>query len=70
MSNEEFEDIFFNVPFENIEKIKRFINENYVSKDELKKIREKTHEILDKNGITRGYQILIDEEFNKILEEE
>ena len=36
MSNEEFEDLFGNTPFENIEKIKKYINENYVSKSKIK----------------------------------
>lgn len=44
MSNEEFEDLFGNVPFENIEKIKKYINENYVSKDELRKILKENSE--------------------------
>ena len=32
MTNEEFEEIFGNVPFENIEKIQKYIKENYISK--------------------------------------
>lgn len=36
MTNEEFEEIFGNVPFENIEKIKKFIQENYISREEIK----------------------------------
>lgn len=38
---EQFEDIFGNVPFENIKKIQKYIQENYVSKDEIEKALEK-----------------------------
>ena len=37
MTNEEFEDIFGNVPFENIKKIQKYIQENYISKEEIEK---------------------------------
>lgn len=37
MTNEEFEEIFGNVPFENIEKIQKYIQENYVAKEEIRK---------------------------------
>lgn len=37
---EQFEDIFGNVPFENIKKIQKYIQENYVSKDEIEKALE------------------------------
>lgn len=37
MTNEEFEEIFGNVPFETIEKIKKYIQENYISRDEIEK---------------------------------
>ena len=37
---EEFEDIFGNVPFENIEKIQKYIKENYISRDEIEKALE------------------------------
>ena len=37
MTNEEFEEIFGNVPFENIEKIKKYIQENYIRRDEIEK---------------------------------
>ena len=37
MTNEEFEEIFGNVPFENIEKIQKYIKENYISRDEIEK---------------------------------
>lgn len=35
MSNEEFEDLFGNVPIKDIEKIKKFIRDNYVEKNEI-----------------------------------
>ena len=41
MSNEEFEELFGNVPFENIEKIKEYINKNFVSKDKIREYKQK-----------------------------
>lgn len=38
MTEEEFKDILGNVPFENIRKIKEYIQENYVSKDEIRNL--------------------------------
>ena len=40
MTEEEFENIFGNVPFENIEKIKKYIQENYISREEIEKALE------------------------------
>lgn len=40
MTNEEFEEIFGNVTFENIEKIKKYIQENYISREEIEKALE------------------------------
>lgn len=37
MTNEEFEEIFGNVPFETIEKIQKYIQENYISREEIEK---------------------------------
>lgn len=37
MTNKEFEEIFGNVPFEAIEKIKKYIQENYISREEIEK---------------------------------
>lgn len=37
---EQFEDIFGNVPFENIEKIKKYIQENYINREEIEKALE------------------------------
>ena len=38
MKPEEFENIFGNVPFENIEKIQKYIQENYVNRKEIKEL--------------------------------
>lgn len=35
MTNKEFEEIFGNVPFKNIAKIQKYIQENYISRDEI-----------------------------------
>lgn len=35
MTDEKFEDIFGNVPFENIKKIQEYINENYIHKSKI-----------------------------------
>ena len=40
MTNEEFEEIFGNVPLENIKKIQKYIQENYISKNEIEKALE------------------------------
>jgi len=40
---------------------------DYISKDKIKELKEKIHKVLDENGITRAYQILIDEEFEELL---
>ena len=40
MSEEEFENIFGNVPFEAIKKIQKYIQENYISRDEIEKALE------------------------------
>lgn len=53
MSNEEFEELFGNTPFENIKKIKEYINKNFVSKD---KIREKLKELKQEGSyFSNGY---------------
>ena len=38
MKEEEFEDIFGNVPFENIKKIRKYIEEKYISKDKIREL--------------------------------
>ena len=40
MTNKEFEEIFGNVAFENIEKIKKYIQEKYISREEIEKALE------------------------------
>ncbi len=45
---EQFEDIFGNVPFENIKKIQKYIQENYVSKDEIEKALEKCEKVYER----------------------
>ena len=47
MSEEEFEDIFGNVPFENIKKIQKYIADNYVSLDLYNKEKQKNKELLE-----------------------
>lgn len=37
MTNEEFEELFGNTPFEDIRKIQKYIQENYISRDEIEK---------------------------------
>ena len=37
MTNEKFEEIFGNVPFEDIKKIQKYIQENYISREEIEK---------------------------------
>ena len=43
--------------------------EIFISKDEIKELREKIHQALDVNGITRAYQLIIDDYFEKLLGE-
>lgn len=38
MNIEEFKDVFGNIPFKNIKKIKEYINKNYISKEVIKDI--------------------------------
>ena len=40
MTNKELEEIFGNVAFENIEKIKKYIQEKYISREEIEKALE------------------------------
>ena len=60
---------------DNLKKTKRiknmeYVNQNYVSKDKIKELGEQVHSKLDNNAIIRGYQIIIDEMFSKLLEKE
>ena len=43
---------------------------NSVHKDKIRELKEKIHNDLDNNGITRAYQIKIDEYFEELLKEE
>lgn len=40
-----------------------------ISKDKIKKLKELVHKTLDDNGITRGYQLTIDNYFKVLLGE-
>lgn len=44
--------------------------DKYISKQKIKELKEKIHNTLDNNGITRAYQIKIDEYFEELLESE
>lgn len=46
------------------------INENYIPKSKVKEIKEKIHNLLDNNGITRAYQLEIDKYFEDLEEGE
>ena len=48
--------------FDIYERTKRYIKE-----EDVIDLQEKIHKDLDKNGITRAYQIIIDKYFNKLL---
>ena len=50
--------------FDIYERTKRYIKE-----EDVIDLQEKIHKDLDKNGITRAYQIIIDKYFNKLLGE-
>ena len=43
---------------------------NRIPRKDIEDLKEKIHWELDKNGITRGYQIIIDGYFNKLLNKE
>ena len=45
---EEFENIFGNVPFEDIKKIQKYVEERYVSRDEIKKALEVCENVYEK----------------------
>lgn len=44
MSEEEFENIFGNVPFENIKKIQKYIQEKYIAKNKIEKYLKEEQE--------------------------
>ena len=58
--------------FLNYEKVineMEYNNLNYISKDKIRELKQTIHNTLDENGITRGYQQLIDKYFDELLEE-
>ena len=38
-------------------------------KENIEKLKHEIHKILDANGITRAYQLLVDDKFDEILKE-
>lgn len=51
------------------ENFRKRIKEEYISKDKIKDLKQLVHKTLDDNGITRGYQLTIDNYFKELLEE-
>ena len=49
MNIEEFEELFGNTPFKNIEKVKKYIKDNYINKDKIRQKIEWCKSIID-NG--------------------
>ena len=47
----------------------KLVYSQFIPKSKVKELGEKVHNKLDNNAITRGYQIIIDEMFSKVLEE-
>lgn len=41
----------------------------FIPKEKIINLKQEIHNVLDRNGITRAYQIAIDEQFEKILKE-
>ena len=58
MTEEEFEEIFGDVPFENIQKIKIYISNNYISKDKIKNIIKELEEQQTKEIEETGMSLL------------
>ena len=48
---------------------KEYVESNFIEKYKVIKLKGKIHQLLDNNGITRGYQLIIDEYFNKLWED-
>ena len=48
---------------------KEYVESNFVEKYKVIKLKGKIHQLLDENGITRGYQLIIDGYFNELLED-
>ena len=45
------------------------LKQNSIPKQKIKELKENIHNIMDKNGMTRAYQIAIDEQFKELLQE-
>ena len=53
MELEEFEELFGNIPINDLKKIQEYINKNFVSKDKIRKLKEKYENkcaVLDRNS--------------------
>jgi hypothetical protein len=48
---------------------KEYVKSNFIEKYKVIKLKGKIHKLLDNNGITRGYQLIIDGYFNELLED-
>lgn len=45
------------------------LKQNSIPKQKIKELKENINNIMDKNSITRAYQIVIDEQFKELLQE-
>lgn len=64
ISNEEFEELFGNIPFQSIDKIKKYIKKNYISKDKIRElIKEKA------KTDTYNFKTISVKDINELLEE-
>ena len=45
-----------------------YLREDFIPKSKVKELKEKVHRILDYNAVSRGYQLIIDKEFEELLE--
>lgn len=57
------------MPIKSTQVIKKYIRDNYISKSKIRESKQSIHNTLDENGITRGYQQIIDKYFDELLEE-
>lgn len=48
---------------------KEYVDANFIEKYRIIKLKGKIHQLLNDNGITRGYQQIIDRYFNEVLED-
>ena len=48
---------------------KDYVESNFIEKYKVIKLKGKIHQLLNNNGITRGYQLIIDGYFNELLED-